>query len=45
MPEKRRKKKPYFSPKITDFGNIEAITKGNLAGLADADFNGGSSFD
>ena len=23
MPEKRRKKRPYFPPKITDFGKIE----------------------
>jgi hypothetical protein len=43
MPEKRRKKRPYFPPKITDFGNIETITKGQLAGIEDADFNSGSS--
>jgi hypothetical protein len=44
MPEKRRKKKPYVPPKITDFGNIEFVTKGHTSGVEDGDFSG-SGFD
>jgi hypothetical protein len=44
MPEKRRKKRPYFPPKITDFGKIEEITKGNFSGIEDAEFSGGSGW-
>jgi hypothetical protein len=40
MPKKRKKKKPYCPPKITDFGTIESITKGNLSGTQDGDFSG-----